>query len=187
MAGPIGTSLPDREDGVTLQQVAEALATAWCRETCTNKREWTPQNPSWDQSLSTAVLIRRLFKGNIQRTTVGIPDNIKWPSERARTFRHYYNELETGEGVDLTAVQFPLNSQFHISKQRDEPRIRAVPFGSPTIRRAILLEKRVYKVLGVEWGRPVGYMSPGDKDLKMTDVEVAPGLVVASSRHVGKR
>jgi hypothetical protein len=93
---------------------------------------------------------------NMEWVTAG-EQRRRWHSNRVvvteRAYRHYYNQLPIGVTVDLTAVQFPFDSKFHVHP--DEPRTRNTPFGEDVIRRAILLEKRVWKELGLDWAGPI--------------------------------
>jgi hypothetical protein len=144
---------PVRDDVPPIEEVERVLPQAWCRRTA-HKKQFIDTNPAWGQCGATALMVRRLYGGQILKTTVVVPDDWKgYGPEMGRAFRHYYNQLPIGVTVDLTAVQFPFDSKFHAHP--DEPRTRNTPFGEDVIRRAILLEKRVWKELGLDWAGPI--------------------------------
>jgi hypothetical protein len=162
---------PVRDDVPSLDEIQRVLPQAWSRRTA-HKGVYIESNPAWGQCAATAVMVRRLFGGTIMKTTVTCPSDWKgYGPETGWTFRHYYNMLPTGTTVDLTAVQFPFSSRFHVHP--DEPRTRGVPFGEETLRRAILLERRVWEALGLEWagGRPAS------KNTKVAPVDPRAGDV----------
>lgn len=161
-------SEPVRRDVPTLAEVTSVIDTAWCGATCQERKLFMATNPAFGQSAATAVMVRRLFGGVVIKTTVEVKQLKGKVPETPWVLRHYYNRLPSGEEVDLTRGQFPRGTKFNLHE--DEPRVREVPFGPDVLKRAVLLEKRVYGLLKRDWGGPTpqhkaaGQVTPTDEE-----------------------
>ena len=79
----------------TLQELYEALCTAWSRETCTERlrHKWSPDNPTCGQCAITAFIVQDIFGGEIYEIPLSSGGV------------HCYNLID-GEAVDLASEQF---------------------------------------------------------------------------------
>jgi hypothetical protein len=71
-----------------------AIRRAWSSSTSVAPSEWTVGNPAFGQCAVTALIVQDALGGRIFRTKVGDAS-------------HYFNVLDSGEQIDLTAEQFP--------------------------------------------------------------------------------
>ena len=85
----------------TLDDVAAAVRSAWCRATCDDSdvAGWTPATPARGQCGATALTLHDLFGGDLLLAEVLLPDG-------SRQGWHWWNRLPGGEEVDLTRGQF---------------------------------------------------------------------------------
>jgi hypothetical protein len=105
----------------------EGLIESWSRETSADPDSWTERNPAWGQCAVTALIVQEYLGGTLFRGEVG-------------PISHYWNQLPSGELIDLTRVQF--GDEFRID--RVEPRTREYVLSHPdTNRRYELLRGRV--------------------------------------------
>src|SRR5262245_43252730 len=79
---------------LTLGDLKAALAKAWSRETSADPAAWSDENNAWGQCAVTALIVQDHLGGELRRGEVG-------------TTSHYWNQLPTGEEIDLTRHQFP--------------------------------------------------------------------------------
>jgi hypothetical protein len=103
----------------------------WCPETAYRKDYYTEEHPSRGQCYVTALLINKLFGGEIKN------GKIKYNGES-----HYWNIVD-GEGVDLTSGQYG-GDGIHPLPDRSFTRIRTV--GNPNFnnKRFLILEELWY-------------------------------------------
>jgi hypothetical protein len=77
-----------------LAELFLAIRRAWNSSTSVTPSEWTVGNPASGQCAVTALIVQEALGGRIMRTSVGDTS-------------HYFNLLDDGEEIDLTAEQFP--------------------------------------------------------------------------------
>lgn len=93
---------------ITFKDFEEALPWCWSRETSSDKKNWTPDNPAYGQCLPTAILFKKYFGGNL---VVRFIRGVGW---------HNWNRLPNGKEKDLTASQFKDKISFLPGKIIDE-------------------------------------------------------------------
>jgi len=81
-------------DNVNIDALSRALKAAWSRETAWDPEIWTSDNPASGQCAVTSLVLQDYFGGALIR---GAVDRVP----------HYWNELPSGEEIDLTFDQFP--------------------------------------------------------------------------------
>ena len=115
---------------VTLTELENAIRGAWCAETADKPEDWWPEVPARRQCGATAVVVKRLFGGEILLADVLRGDE--------RVARHAWNRLPSGIEVDLTADQFGPEDRLAEPQVVDEPPLQRLwPYA------AELLEARV--------------------------------------------
>jgi len=77
----------------TREELIRAITSAWGPGTSNDAEAWTPANPALGQCAVTALVVQDFLRGRILRTVVG-------------GVSHYWNELPSGEELDLTRCQF---------------------------------------------------------------------------------
>jgi hypothetical protein len=82
-----------RRAQVTLRELQSAIEASWRPETSNQPARWTRDNPALGQCAVTALVVQDFFDGDLLRTVVN-------------GVSHYWNELPSGEEVDLTVHQF---------------------------------------------------------------------------------
>jgi hypothetical protein len=78
---------------ITRQELKDAIAAAWQQETSNDSGRWTSDNPALGQCAVTALVVQDFLHGALLRTVVNGAS-------------HYWNELPSGEELDLTRHQF---------------------------------------------------------------------------------
>jgi hypothetical protein len=116
----------ERTDRLAATLVAR-LAQAWSSDTSSDPKHWSASNPAWGQCAVTALIVQDLLGGQLLRSTVG-------------TISHYWNQLPSGDELDLTRQQFGE----HTVMGPVELRTREYVLSSPeTVRRYDELKRRV--------------------------------------------
>jgi hypothetical protein len=77
----------------TRDDLVQAIALSWSRDTSNEPDRWTPDNPALGQCAVTALVVQDYLGGRLLRGLVG-------------DVSHYWNQLPTGEELDLTQQQF---------------------------------------------------------------------------------
>ncbi len=75
-----------------------ALKNSWGRQSSSDPKNWTPDNPAWGQCAVTALIINDYLGGEIVWANAILPDG--------REISHYFNKIDSVE-KDFTKVQFP--------------------------------------------------------------------------------
>jgi hypothetical protein len=78
---------------MTLDALRMALTLSWSRETSYCPKAWSKENPAAGQCLVTALIVQDHFGGYLLSGTVN-------------KVSHWWNELSSGEEIDLTIQQF---------------------------------------------------------------------------------
>jgi len=86
-------SVPGMTAQITRQELQDAIAAAWQQETSNDPERWTSENPALGQCAVTALVVQDFLHGALLRTVVN-------------DVSHYWNELPSGEELDLTRHQF---------------------------------------------------------------------------------
>lgn len=81
--------------GVTRVDLARALRASWQRDTSSDPDRWEAANAAFGQCAVTALVVQDFLGGELLRTTVG-------------DVSHYWNELGSGDELDLTRHQFAI-------------------------------------------------------------------------------
>lgn len=92
-----------------IKRVFTALEQSWSLESSTR---WTKANPALGQCGVTALVVQDYLGGEIAKTWVVKPDNVKlW---------HYYNFIDN-EPIDFTISQFdePINYEHKLSNRNE--------------------------------------------------------------------
>jgi hypothetical protein len=124
---------PGATAALTLDEVSDAIRSAWSRETSDDPDEWSAENPARGQCAVTALLVRDLLGGEILIANV--------VRDGRRVDRHAWNRLPSGLDLDLTRSQFRAGEQF------EQPAV-----GEPTLTdpaRVELFAARVREKLGL--------------------------------------
>ena len=121
-------------DVAALQRAVEA---AWTRDTSSDPERWSSDNPAFGQCAVTALVMQDFLGGTLLRTVVG-------------DISHYWNELPTGEELDLTRRQF---GDHYVPEGREHRDRGYVLSYSETQRRYARLCERVADQLGESRGR----------------------------------
>jgi hypothetical protein len=103
------------------------LAQAWSRETSSDPKQWSASNPAWGQCAVTALIVQELLGGQLLRSTVG-------------TISHYWNQLPSGDELDLTRQQFGDETEMGPVEFRTREYVLSFP---ETVRRYDELKQRV--------------------------------------------
>lgn len=100
-----------------LEKIKPRIRSAWSQDTTSPscQKIWSRENPAQGQCAVTALLIQDLLGGELLRTKV--------PGHGS----HYYNRLPSGDTTDLTAEQFPPETDI----PQGEPRDREYVLNSP--------------------------------------------------------
>jgi hypothetical protein len=118
---------------VALPDLLEGLVESWSRETSADPDRWSEDNPAWGQCAVTALVVQEYLGGALFRGEVG-------------PISHYWNQLPSGQLVDLTRVQFGDDARI----DRVEPRTREYVLSHPeTNHRYELLRCRVRRYIDV--------------------------------------
>lgn len=135
--------------GLDFSTVGAALRGAWAVSTSFDPATWTPGNPAWGQCAATAVVLWRIYGGEVLRCWACLPGDI------AAT--HYFNRFPDGTIVDMTRQQFPYGTEYSIEVKRR-------PAGQGVTRRADELIRRMKDqwepVSMTRWGVRVLGQSP---------------------------
>ena len=110
----------------------------WVKETSSDPDNWIAENPAWGQCAVTALIVYDYFGGRLLWSSAKLPGEIE--------ISHYFNELETGEVVDLTKAQFPEGTIIPEGqdKKRGFPTTREYVLSYPvTVKRYALLHQKV--------------------------------------------
>jgi hypothetical protein len=75
-----------------------ALKKSWTRQTSSDPRNWSSDNPAWGQCAVTALIVNDYLGGEIVWARAALPDG--------RELSHYFNKI-LGFEDDLTRFQFP--------------------------------------------------------------------------------
>ena len=116
----------------------EILSKAWVQETSSDPDNWSAENPAWGQCAVTALVVNDYFGGRLLWASAKLPDG--------KEISHYFNELETGEVVDLTRAQFPEGTIIPegIDKKKEFATTRDYVLSYPvTVQRYTLLQQNI--------------------------------------------
>jgi len=75
---------------------------AWKRETSSDQKNWSPDNPAWGQCAVTACAVQDMIGGEIVWAQAVLPGGKK--------ISHYFN-MKNGCEIDLTREQFPVGTR----------------------------------------------------------------------------
>jgi len=78
---------------ISFKKLEKAIRKAWCADTTYSPEKWSMDNPSQGQCAVTALLVQEFLGGIVSS---GIVNGVK----------HFWNVLDNGERIDLTAEQF---------------------------------------------------------------------------------
>jgi hypothetical protein len=102
------------QEGVSVSALEAAVAEAWSRETSADPANWTHENRAWGQCAVTALLVQDYLGGTLRRGQVG-------------SISHYWNVLPTGEEIDLTRHQFPVDVEIKSIESRTRDYVLSYP------------------------------------------------------------
>lgn len=120
---------------ITLEDLKEALEKSWSKETSSDPKNWTPDNPAWGQCAVTALIIQDYFGGDLLRAAIeGIGS-------------HYWNQLPNDSEIDLTKIQFLTAVVIPPGETRAREYVLSYP---ATVKRYEILKQRVEKYLKEE-------------------------------------
>ena len=121
-----------------IHKLEEILSKVWVEETSSDPANWTAENPAWRQCAVTALVVNDYFGGRLLWASAKLPDG--------KEISHYFNELETGEVVDLTRAQFPEGTIIPegIDKKKEFATTRDYVLSYPvTVQRYTLLQRNI--------------------------------------------
>lgn len=100
-----------------LPKMRSILKKAWCKETSSDKDNWSERNPAWGQCAVSALFVNDVLGGKIVWAEAILPDG--------RKISHYFN-LVHGKEIDLTRGQFPEGTAIAkgIDKKKEFPTTR---------------------------------------------------------------
>ncbi len=110
--------------GLDFSTVGAAIRGAWAPSTSFDPYVWREDNPAWGQCAATAVVLWRIYGGDVMRCYASLPGGAEVP--------HYFNVLPNEGLVDMTMQQFPPATEFTLPTKRR-------PAGQGVTRRADLL------------------------------------------------
>lgn len=143
LSAATGNVLGMKPDPVTAPELRDAIAASWRRETTNDPTHWRSTNPAWGQCAVTALVVQEYLGGQLLRAVVG-------------GVSHYWNELPSGEELDLTRHQFD-----HYAPQGREHRSREYVLSFPGTRlRYVRLLTLVAEQLEAQRGRLEELASP---------------------------
>lgn len=127
---------------VSESKLEEALQKSWTRETSSEPKIWTPENPAWCQCSGTTLVVQDYLGGEIAWKKIVLPNGKK--------ASHYFNVIE-GKEIDYTKTQIPKGTIVLSAKPPIESfvSIRDLLLFYPKVQRRYgLLKERVRKYLG---------------------------------------
>ena len=96
--------------------LSEKMRRAWSKETAFLPEEWSGKNPARGQCAITAAVVQDELGGEIIKCEV-----------TGEGFKHFYNQLPSGEIIDLTRDQFSSDVPFENEVVADRAKMLAYP------------------------------------------------------------
>lgn len=108
---------PQTRQSQNLLILSERLHAAWGPDTSYWPDTWTAENPAHGQCAVTSLIVLELLGGEIVKGEAFMLGGHRW-------VRHYWNVLEDGTSVDLTAQQFGEAYELREEGTADPDRLR---------------------------------------------------------------
>ena len=96
--------------GLAFSTVGAAIRRAWAASTSYDPEEWRYDNPAWGQCASTAIVLWRIYGGEVMRCYASLPGGAE--------ILHYFNRFPDGTMVDMTRQQFPDGTEYTLETKR---------------------------------------------------------------------
>lgn len=132
--GDVDSSDSPANDGTVtraLMDLLKVLSRVVSRETSSDSKNWTPENPLYGHCAVVALLVQEKFGGQFVRASLLEVEGYKEKGS------HYWNLLPSGAQVDLTACQFKGNDRKLVPNGKTA---KKTPDGEKEITRESLLE-----------------------------------------------
>jgi hypothetical protein len=101
-------SVPKMQSHFGISELEKILEKSWAKDTSAYP-EWTKENPSYGQCVSTSLIVNNYFGGTIIWALVTLEGGTK--------ISHFFNKINEKE-IDLTRKQFPANTKIPNGKER---------------------------------------------------------------------